>query len=111
MSHHGDDVSKVGGALKSLFDEMDAMDASEVAERLEKDGVGRLGPTGDFPRGRLNPGDEGEIRVAIVADKGTVVLAFGAPIEWLGCSPEEAVEIADTIKRCADEAAKWRKRG
>ena len=50
----------------------------------------RIGPTGQFPEGRLNQDDEGEIAIAICADHGNVVIQFGKPVAWLAMPPEQA---------------------
>lgn len=67
-----------------------------------------LGATGQFPRGKLNKDDEGEIKVAIAAHhkRGVVVIDFGKPTAWIGFSPEQAVEIAEMLN-----AKAWELRG
>jgi len=63
------------------------------------------GKTGNFPRGKLHPADEGEICLAIAADPqhGIVVVDFGTPVRWLGMPPEQARQLAATLFRCAQE--------
>ena len=54
------------------------------------------GPTGKFPRGRKALDDEGEIKIAITADKltDTIRLDFNKGISWFGLGPEEAAQLA-----------------
>lgn len=65
-----------------------------------------FGPTGQFPRGKLNPQDEGELRMGVSVDQGTVILAFGKTVSWLGLTPAIARELGETLIARADEAAK-----
>lgn len=63
----------------------------------------KLGATGDFPRGKLNPQDEGGLQLAITVKDGVVVIAFGKEVAWLGLDKATAISFADTIKRRAEE--------
>ena len=60
-----------------------------------------LGPTGDFPKGKLDATDEGGINIAIgsqVGPDGLVVrIEFGKPTAWLGLPQEQAVQFAIAI--------------
>jgi len=64
-----------------------------------------LGATGEFPRGQLDDSDEGEISIGITVRRGTVLLAFGKPVGWLGLPPQMARDIGRTLQERADEAA------
>jgi hypothetical protein len=59
------------------------------------------GPTGDFPHGRLNPDDEGGLKIAISQEKGVVRIDFGEPTAWIGLPPELALEFASLIAKHA----------
>lgn len=63
------------------------------------------GATGKFPRGLLNAGDEGELRMAIAADRanGIVRLDFGKPVAWLGLPAAEARALGSALLQKADE--------
>ena len=54
------------------------------------------GATGQFPQGKLQPDDEGELRVACAADRarGVVILDFGKPVAWLSAPPDQIRQIA-----------------
>lgn len=70
----------------------------------------KLGATGAFPRGKADEHDEGEIRMALAADRanGIVRIEFGTPIAWLGLPVKEAREFASLLleKAAEVEAAK-----
>jgi len=72
-------------------------------ERIERE-FG-LGATGKFPEGKCAKDDEGEIRYVIGHTHNEVVIDFGSPVKWLGLTPEQATELADTIRRHADACA------
>lgn len=63
----------------------------------------RLGATGLFPYGRLNPDDEGQLRMAVGVKQGplgkVVVIDFGKPVTWLGLPVKEARELVGLILR------------
>ena len=63
-----------------------------------------LGETGGFTHGALTPDDEGELRYAVTASGGKVILAFGTPVEWIGMTPRMAQQLADALNRWASEA-------
>jgi hypothetical protein len=62
----------------------------------------KLGPTGDFPQGKLSADDQGGLNVALshhVAPDGTVMVRmdFGTPVAWLSLPQEMAIEFALSI--------------
>lgn len=63
-----------------------------------------LGATGKFPEGKLTPADEGEIKLAIGHKGGKVVIDFGTQVVWIGFTPNQAEEIAQTLLKHADAA-------
>lgn len=66
----------------------------------------RLGPTKKFPRGKLNAGDEGELRLAIYHRDKTVILDFGTEVRWIGLDATGARRLAATIIQHADDVEK-----
>lgn len=62
------------------------------------------GPTGDFPKGKLRPDDEGGIAIAIMNRGGKIVMDFGKPTAWIGFDPVEARQMAEALLRNAAEA-------
>jgi hypothetical protein len=56
-----------------------------------------LGPTGNFPDGKLTVGDEGQVKLAIGTNDGNVIVDFGVPTKWIGMSPEDALYMAQLL--------------
>jgi hypothetical protein len=58
-----------------------------------------LGATGAYPAGSLGPDDEGELTVAMAADRanGLVVVAFGKPVAWVAMTGPEARAFARVL--------------
>lgn len=65
------------------------------AERLMKEMQRRL--HGEFPAGRLNANDDGALAVGIGHQSGKVVMQFPKAVNWIGFTPEQAIEIAETL--------------
>jgi hypothetical protein len=63
----------------------------------------KLGPTGDYPGGKLGPDDEGELTVAISVDddRRIVRIDFGKPMEWLAFDPDGAIAFGSSIINAA----------
>lgn len=58
----------------------------------------KLGPTGDYPHGKLNPEDEGGLQMAITHDsKGNVRIDFGVPVAWLAFPSDMAITFANLV--------------
>lgn len=56
-----------------------------------------LGKTGEYPQGKLNKDDEGEIKLAVYEEKGKIVINFGTPVVWLAFDKEQAIALADVL--------------
>lgn len=52
---------------------------------------------GEFPAGRLNPADQGAVAVAVGNEAGKVVLTFPKNLNWIGFTPEQAIDIAQSL--------------
>jgi hypothetical protein len=61
----------------------------------------KLGPTGDFPLGKLSRDDEGELRVKVSHEDGVVRIDFGAPTAWIGLPPDHALAFAAVVVKHA----------
>lgn len=96
MPHHGDD----SGAFEAM--KRDVLKRIEGAQQLQQDIQQILGPTGQFPEGKLGDDDEGEIRIAIGNQNGKVVISFGGPVAWIGFTAAQAREIAETLIKHAE---------
>jgi hypothetical protein len=58
-----------------------------------------LGATGKYPQGKLNDDDEGELCIAVAADKAkqVVVVDFGKPVHWLAMPKANIIEFANIL--------------
>ena len=45
----------------------------------------------------LNPNDEGAMAVMVGHENGKVVMQFASPTAWIGFTPEQALDIAQTL--------------
>jgi hypothetical protein len=63
----------------------------------------RPGPTGDYPRGKIDDTDEGGLQIAVGAYKDVVRVDFGKPTAWVGLPPEQAFELARLLTKHAAE--------
>ena len=52
---------------------------------------------GEYPDGKLNVQDEGAIALSIGEETGKVVIRFPKPVAWIGFTPQQALEIAETL--------------
>jgi hypothetical protein len=63
----------------------------------------KIGATGEFPAGRYNSADEGELAVAVISDaeKNRVLLEFGKEIAWIAMTPEQADGFGNLLRQKA----------
>lgn len=88
MGHHGQEFDpEISERMRELLKDVKPM---------------RLGPTGQFPLGKLTAHDEGEIALAIGTKDGNVVLDFGSQVVWIGFTPTQARLIAQSLNEKAD---------
>ena len=102
LPHHGERWFKEAAEQGEMREKIGA-----VVEQLKAatKAIGApLGETREFPYGTITPDDEGEIRLAVTAQGGKVIIAFGKPIAWLGMSPREARQFAKALSEWADKA-------
>ena len=100
--HHGDRW------FKEAADQADARQTiqdvtARLAEITQRAGMA-LGETGRYPLGALTPDDEGELRMAVTAQRGTVILTFGKPTAWIGMTPHDARALANALGEWAAKA-------
>lgn len=56
---------------------------------------------GEFPEGRLNANDQGSVAVMVGHERGKVVMQLPHPTAWIGFTPQQALDIAETLIRHA----------
>lgn len=62
-----------------------------------------LGPTGEFPEGRLTEKDEGEITIMIATVKDKIIIEFGTPIVWIGMNRDQATAFGKMLVKKANK--------
>lgn len=62
-----------------------------------------LGPTGEFPEGKVRKDDQGELVFSVSSKEGNVFLDFGIETSWIGFPAEQAMEIGLTIMAHAEK--------
>ena len=77
-------------SLKSLSGSELIQLASEIEKEMKRrnEEIG-VGATGKFPQGKIDPDDEGELRVAITREGDNVILNFGKPVAWLALPKDQ----------------------
>jgi len=64
---------------------------------------GNIGPTGQFPDGKIRPDDGGELQVGITVQDGNVIIGFGTFISWVAIDKEKALAFAELIIQNANK--------
>ncbi len=96
--YHGDRWFKEAAQQAKVVETIQTLKAETRAQGTP------LGETGRFTSGTLTPDDEGELRFAVTASGGKVILAFGTPVEWIGMLPRQAQELAHMLDEWASKA-------
>jgi hypothetical protein len=52
---------------------------------------------GEYPEGRLNTDDEGAVALSVGHEKGKVIITFAHPTAWIGFTPEQAAQLAQSV--------------
>lgn len=61
-----------------------------------------LGPTGEYPYGKLTEDDHGALSYAVGRRGDTVIVDFGpTPVAWIGMGAQDAVDFAQALIRQA----------
>jgi hypothetical protein len=96
MSHHGSNPfdGEPPAGIKKLLADMKAGSANYI------------GPVGAYPHGHLTKQDEGSLQFAIGSRDGKVVIDFGAPVAWVGMTPQQAMDLAASIMSKARATAR-----
>lgn len=82
-------------ALRQLVTDSKGATVAEITGLLE-DAIAilQVGPTGEFPEGKLDGADRGALQIAITAREGRVLIEFGTDVDWLAMSGDQARAIA-----------------
>ena len=79
--------------------------AKVISNLSEEEKDAMIGPTGEYPVGKLRDGDKGGLAVAISNnhEKGVIEIEFGTNLNWLGLRPVEARAFAQMLLERADK--------
>lgn len=66
-------------------------------------GAEPAGPTGEHPRGKLVPDDEGELNITIGEYQDAVVINFGVPVRWVGMPSDVGRRMGESIIETANK--------
>jgi hypothetical protein len=61
----------------------------------------KIGATGNYPQGKLDETDKGELTIALSRTDDVVRIDFGTSVEWIGMSPDEAIGFAMLLMKYA----------
>lgn len=53
----------------------------------------------NYPRGKLNDNDEGELSIKVFVKDNTVMIDFGKKISWVGLDKFTAFQLAEALAR------------
>lgn len=117
MSHHSDQILPKQENISKL-QELEEYNkrASVDWNKLSSESLGKNNPsqqigkkpeepgaTGEFPEGKFNQDDLGEIQINIGLVRGKVIMNFGKkPVTWIGMTKEQALELSEIIKQKAN---------
>lgn len=93
MSHH----SGTPFEQSSPEDLKKFMDAIGLHKSETKSEVKDLGPTGQYPDGKIASNDEGGLAFAGSILHGRIILDFGKPVHSIGFTKEEAIDLANYL--------------
>lgn len=57
-----------------------------------------------WPEGRLDQSDDGEFQFGLSILKGTIILAFDRPVDWIGLTPDQCRGLAVALQEKALQA-------
>lgn len=108
MSHHSTNNS-LTEKMRELENLAADKPAEEVMKKLRQVEAAKkhldktLGPTGTYPAGRLVAQDEGGLMFGVTRFNGRVILDFGKPVQSIGFTRNDALELAKVLRAHAKQ--------
>jgi hypothetical protein len=100
MAHHGSqdfsDMAKYQDMINKQYKNGENL-FKAFAERVG------LGATENFPDGKIDPSDEGEIRFAMTISDGKLIMNFGKPTVWVGLTKENVNDLVAYLQEKVKE--------
>ncbi len=87
--HHGDKPLDLPEKLEKEY--------AKTTKQVEGMIQDKIGATGQHPEGKLTPEDQGEIKFRVGHTDDKVIIHFGKRVEWLGMSPDQAMELGRVL--------------
>jgi len=99
------DVTDINGdesTVNDIIDKLNKVDRQELVNSLLSS---PLGATGEFPEGKIDDSDQGELALGIKVDheKNVVIMNFGTRVVWVGIPKEQALEMGQSLIDKANE--------
>ena len=99
------DVTDVNGdesSVDELINKLNDIDRQKLINSLL---ANPLGATGNFPDGKLNENDQGELALSIGIDreKNVIIMNFGTQVAWIGIPKQQAIEMGEGMIKRANE--------
>ena len=66
--------------------------------------LNNLGATGQFPNGKWQDSDEGEIRFAVGHKGEKVFIEFGKSVRWIGLNGNQAIDLGNALLKHGRES-------
>ena len=63
----------------------------------------KIGPTGQYPAGKVSPEDRGGIACALYHRAGRIFMDFGTSLTFIAMTPAEARAFAKALREKADQ--------
>ena len=92
MAHHSEYPGLDPKAAREAFERQEKID--QITKKMVERSIGA---TGQFPEGKLAEHDEGELAFAVGAKGGKVVIEFGKEVASVGFTPQQAIQLAQSL--------------
>lgn len=74
-----------------------------MSEKIREGDASEIGPTGEFPAGKLTADDQGGLNVGVAVYNGKIIIKFGIPIEWFGMDADMAEALGEKLIELAGQ--------
>ena len=89
MAHHGNGTNP---AFMSDGMEKQAENLKKMQDQFKEEMANNM-----WPNGMMREDDEGVLPMAVGTEKGRVMIQFPEPTAWVGMTPEQAMNLAQSL--------------